>query len=95
MEKHNITKGRQVNIDETPKDTHKNKTTICQRSKNMGNAFSTANHRRINSITCDGKHVHFRNSPTISTYHQYNEAKMLTYDSGADGHYLSEEDRKS
>ena len=66
MDKHNTTKERQVTINETQTDTKK---TIRKRSENTGNAFSTATHRRINSITRDGKHVHFRKSPTIVTYH--------------------------
>ena len=78
MEKHDITNGRQVTIDETPTDTHKNKTTICQRGKSMGNSSSTATHRRINSIIRDGKHVQFINSPTIAMYHQNDEATILT-----------------
>ena len=42
----------------------------------------------------DGKHVHFRDRPTIATYHKHDETTILMYDSGADGHYLSEKDRK-
>ena len=60
----------------------------------MGNASSTATRRTINSITHDGKHVRSRNIPTIATYHQDEKATMLTYDSGAYIHYLSEKDRK-
>ena len=67
VDKHTMTKGRKVTIDENHTDTPKNKTTIRHRSKNIGNAFSAATHRRINSITRDGKHVQFRNSPTIVT----------------------------
>ena len=39
------------------------------------------------------KGVRFASKPTIATF-QDEEAIMLTYDSGADGNYLSEEDRK-
>ena len=60
----------------------------------MGHAFSAATQRLINSITRDSKHVQFRSIPTIATYYNDNEATMLTYDSGAYRHYLSEEDRK-
>ena len=77
-DKYNMIKGRQVNIDETQTDTHENKTIILQRIKYMGGSFSTATHRLINSITCDGKHIHFRNIPNIATYHQHDKAKILT-----------------
>ena len=43
----------------------------------------------------DGKHVHFRDRPTIATYHKHDETTILMYDSGADGHYLSEKDKKT
>ena len=69
-----------------------NKPTICQKS-HVGNAFRTATHQRNNSITCDGKHVQFKIKHTIARYQQHDETTILTYDSGADGHYLSEKDR--
>ena len=40
------------------------------------------------------KGVRFANKTTIATFQDKEEAIMLTYDSGADGNYLSEEDRK-
>ena len=70
-----------------------NKPTIRQRA-NVGIAFITATHQLNSIITRDGKHVQFISKPTISTYHQHNKTKMLTYDSGADGNYLSKKDRK-
>ena len=70
-----------------------NKPTIHQRS-HIEKGFSTATHQSNNSITCDGKHLHFRSKPTIATYQQHDKTTILTYDSGADGHYLSEKDRK-
>ena len=53
---------------------------------NVWNAFSTSTNRLNNSITCDGKNIHFRNRPTIAAYYKHNKTTMLTYDSGADGH---------
>ena len=38
--------------------------------------------------------VRFQHTPKIATFHATNEATMMTYDSGDDGHYFSEEDRK-
>ena len=93
MDKHNMTRGRQVTINENQTDTHKTKPTIRQRA-NVGDAFSTVTHRHTNSITRDVKHVHFINRPTLATYHKQDETTMLTYDPGIDGHYLREKDRK-
>ena len=70
-----------------------NKSRIYQRDQ-VGKAFSTGTHQRNRIITRDVKNVHFKSKPSISTYQQHDKIKMLTYDSGADGHYFSEKDRK-
>ena len=77
-------------------DDHKvmKKPTILQRAQ-VGKAFITAIHQRNNSITRDGKHVQFKSKPSISTYQQHNNTLMLTYDSGADEHYLNEKYRQN
>ena len=71
-----------------------NITTIHQRA-HVGKAFITATHQHNNSITRYSKHLQFRSKPTIVTYQKHNETTMLTYNSGADGHYLSEKDKNS
>ena len=38
--------------------------------------------------------VRFQCTPKIATFHANNEATMMTYDSGADGHYFIKDDRK-
>jgi hypothetical protein len=38
--------------------------------------------------------VRFQLAPTVATFLATNEATMMTYDSGADGHYFSEKDRQ-
>ena len=69
-----------------------NKTKIHQIAQ-VGKAYSTANHKRNNSFTCEGKHVQFKNKPSIATYQQHDNTPMVTYDSGADRHYLGQNDR--
>ena len=88
MDKDNMTTAVQVTINEAQTYTHQSKPTIHQ-INNIGNAFSTAIPHRTYSMTRDGNHVQFRNSPTIATYHKYDNTTMLTYNSGADGHYPS------
>ena len=95
MAKNDRTNVRQVTIDAAHTATYKTKTTIRQRRINVGVSISTYMQRLINSITCDGKHVQFRRKPTIATFYNDDDATMLTYYSGADGHYLSKKYRKN
>ena len=37
--------------------------------------------------------MQFKTKPSIATYKQHDNKTMVTYDSGADGNYLSEQDR--
>ena len=69
-----------------------NKPTIHQRDQ-VGKAYITANHKRNNSFTRDGKHVQCMSKPSMATYQQHDNTPMLTYDSGIYGHYLSKKDR--
>ena len=97
MAKNYITNARRVTIDAThiATDINKtNKTKILQRGRNMGHAIVTETQRLLHGITCDSKHVQFRRKPTIATFYDEDKATMLTYDSEADGHYLSEKDKK-
>ena len=69
-----------------------NKIRILQRSQ-VGKEFIISTHKCNNSVICDGKHVQFKSKPSIATYQQPVNTPMITYDSGADRHYLSEKDR--
>ena len=64
-----------------------NKTKIHQRAQ-LGKAYSTATHKRNTIYTRDGKHVQFNSKVSIATYQQHYNTPMLTYDLGADGHYI-------
>ena len=68
------------------------KTTIRQRTQ-VDKAFSTLASQSNNIITYESKHVKLRSKPSIDTYQQHDGTTMLTYDSGADGNYLSKKDR--
>ena len=89
MAKNDIANVRQVTIDAAHTATDRTKTIILQRGRNVGHAISL-----LHSITRDSKHVQFRCKPTIVTFYDEDDATMLTYDSGADRHYLSEKYRK-
>ena len=76
-------------------DKTKTKTTLLQRGIHMGQTFSIAAQRLLRSIKRDNKHVQFNRKAKISTFFDKDEATLLTHDSGADGHYLSEQNRKN
>ena len=95
MAKNDLTNVRQVTIDVAHTVTYRTKKTIRQRGRNAGNTISTEMQRLINNITRDSKHVQFRRKLTITTFYNNDDAKMLTYDSGADGNYLRKKYRKN
>ena len=82
-----------VTIDGTHHPSARRKIKILQQGKNVGRALSTT-FKCAAAMFMSRKVVRFANKPTIATFHDEEEAIMLTYDSGADGNYLSEEDRK-
>ena len=86
IDKNEKTNVYRVTIDAAQAVTDKTKTTIRQRGRNVGNAIITDTRRLINRIKRDGKHVQFRYKPTITTLYNNDNATMLTYDSGANGH---------
>ena len=93
MAKNDITNVRRFTIDAAHTYTDRTKTTLLQRGGNIGHAISTDMRRLLHSITCDSKHVQFKCKPTFATFYDKYKATMLTYDSGADGHYLSKKDK--
>jgi len=49
--------------------------------------------RAVQNLMSNHPHVQFATKAQICTYHTEQQAIMVTYDSGADGHYISEADR--
>ena len=92
--KNDITNVHRVTIDAAHAATDQTKTTILQRVINVGHAISTETGHLLHNITCDSKHVQFKRKHKIATLYENYNATILTYDSGADRHYLSKKDRK-
>ena len=69
-------------------------TSITQQSKNWGYNLCTKAKRALQNVLATRPHVRFADKAQICTFHSANEAIMLTYDSGADGNYISETDRQ-
>ena len=68
--------------------------TVLQQSKNFGYNSRARAKRAVQKLVDKQPHVRFVPNAQICTFHSANQAIMLTYDSGADGHYISESDRK-
>ena len=92
--KNDITNVHQVTIDVAHAAKDQTKTTILQRVINVGHAISTETGHLLHNIKCDSKHVQFKRKHTIATFYDNYNTTMLTYDSGADRHYLNKKDRK-
>ena len=68
------------------------KVTLLQREKSMGWALSTSLRRTSNNILAR-KGVRFAKTVQVATFQNDDNPVMVTYNSGADGNYLSEKDR--
>lgn len=66
---------------------------LIQKGRNAGYNISTAFRRATQSIKPSTKRVRFDTQLTTQTFHTNETSALITYDSGADGHYISEHDR--
>eukprot|EP00956_Cyclotella_meneghiniana_P020709 scaffold36896_cov36-Cyclotella_meneghiniana.AAC.1 len=77
---------------------HKTSTTtmpsILQTSKNWGYALQSTIKGWARNVSQDKTHVRFAKKAQIQEFNKSDEPIMASLDSGADNHYISEEDRK-
>eukprot|EP00956_Cyclotella_meneghiniana_P036651 scaffold128493_cov64-Cyclotella_meneghiniana.AAC.2 len=77
---------------------HKTSTTtmpyILQTSKNWGYALQSTVKGWARNVSQDKTHVRFAKKAQIQEFHKSDEPIMASLDSGADNHYISEDDRK-
>ena len=85
---------RRVSIDTAHSASQPEAPSFLQRGQNAGYAFSTAVRYFVTKFKFNSKQVRFVATPKVATFHNANAATVITYDSGSDGHYLCEEDRK-
>ena len=64
---------------------------LVQRGRNAAYSLGSAFNRTIKKIN-KNKHVSFATHNSVHQYIDNEQPIMLTYDSGADGHYISEKD---
>ena len=72
------------------------KPSLLQQGKNLGRMLSAVTRRLVRKITHSNQHcVTSAGQAMMAEYNIKNSTVMVTYDSGAESHYLSEKDRKS
>jgi hypothetical protein len=64
---------------------------FAQRGRNAAYSLSSAFNRTIKKIN-KNKHVSFATNNRVHQYNSNEQPIMVTYDSGADGHYISKKD---
>ena len=70
-----------------------NKPSIFQQGRNISYGISSFISRATKQFNKNEKHVTFAANRTVRTFLPDDNSVMITYDSGADGHYISEQDR--
>ena len=95
MAKNNFKDAMRVKIDAAHAATRKPKPKhdLLQQVKNIGYKISTTVHRLVQSFKHKNQQVRFGNNQTVARFHNTDDATMITYDSRAGHHYMSEEDR--
>eukprot|EP00804_Cyclotella_cryptica_P002833 CCRYP_009359-RA/>CCRYP_009359-RA protein AED:0.32 eAED:0.32 QI:0/-1/0/1/-1/1/1/0/453 len=91
--KANILHPQRRAIDNAHTRTRKPTVTVLQASKNTGYALATKIRQTLRKCLPSAHHVTFQAQAQVRYFHPNNSEPMITYDSGADGHYLSEADR--
>ena len=96
MAKSNKSNMCRVAIDTAHLKSTKPNPSLLQQSKNLGRMLSAATCRLVRKITNSNQHcITFAGQAMVAEYNTKNTTVMVTYDSGADGHYISEKDRKT
>ena len=65
---------------------------LLQQGKTIGYALDTTVRKMVRKITHNNQQVIFAHKPTVARFHKKEEPIMITYDSGAYNHYMSETD---
>ena len=81
-------------IDRSHTNNTSTKPSILQTSKNWGYALQSTVQGWAKTVTHDGTHVRFARKAHIQEFNTSDVPIMASLDSGADNHYISEDDRK-
>ena len=86
---------RRITIDTAHTAYHRAtaKPQFLHQGKNIGYVLATTVCKLVHNFTNNNQQVIFRHKPTVTRFHNEEELIVITYDSGADNHYMSEADR--
>ena len=95
IEKKDFKDARRITIEtaHTAKHQDKAKPQIIQQGKKIGYVLATTVWKLVHKFTNNNQQVRFRHKPTMARLHKMEEPIMITYDSGADNHYMSKAER--
>ena len=91
--KNDRTNKKKVSIDATHTATAKSQPSLLQQGRNLSYKMGTSLRKAIQHLQYTNQHVQFKKNNKITTFYHDDTASMITYDSGADGHYISKRDR--
>ena len=94
MAKNDVKNTKQVTIDAAHQPDTKPTPTLIQRQRNDSYSIGTSLRRGLLKISHDKHHDRFATANSKTKFYSANIGAMITYASGADGHYISEADRK-
>jgi len=96
MANYDKSNARRVAIDTAHSTPTKSEPSLLQQSKNLDRMLSAATCRLVHKITNSNQHrIMFAGQAMVAIYNIKNSTVMVTYDSGADGQYIREADRKT
>eukprot|EP00804_Cyclotella_cryptica_P005285 CCRYP_015797-RA/>CCRYP_015797-RA protein AED:0.44 eAED:0.44 QI:0/-1/0/1/-1/1/1/0/406 len=89
------TTNKQRQAIETAHTTLRHQVPMMQQGRNATSSLRPAVSRALHQLIPHHKRVHFSTTRSVRLFHSHDKPTLITYDSGADGHYLSEKDRIS
>ena len=95
MAKQDCKDARRVTIDTAHSDYHQaiSKPQFIQQVMNVGYVLATTVCKLVHNFTNNNQQVRSRHKPTVIRFHNEEEPIIITYDSDADNHYVSEAER--
>ena len=95
MSKSDCKDARRITIDtaHTAYPRARSKPKLIQQGKNIDYVLATNVRKLVHNFTNNNQKVRFRRMPTAPHFQNKEETIMITYNSGADNHYVSEAER--
>ena len=93
MAKQDLINVNRITIDNAHKPYNKPAPSLMQWGRNLSYRMGTSLHRAIQHLQHDNQRVRFDTENRVTIFFSDDVAAIITYDSGADDHYISEADR--